>query len=399
MEEKNFTLAKRDLPERIVIGVSGHIDSSNAAAFSEELTSLRDSSPEKKVELDLEGLQYISSAGLRVLLNLQKKENGNSKVRLSLVSDNIYKILDSTGFNRIFEVRRIPRDFTLGDAPEINRGGNGVVYRIDEDTILKLYYPNIPYSTVEDEQMTATNALVAGVPAAIAYDTVRCDDRYGVLFEMVKSDTLSKKIMDASPEDVPVWGRKMGAFLKELHTIKADPKEFPSIKDIYIRNIRRLGDLITQEQMERIIGAIRSVPDRETLVHGDFHGRNVMVQEDGSFLLIDLTDLSYGHPAFDLYETCLTAHAGERFIGSIGLNVERAATVWDSLYREYTGIGEDSAITQKEQILGAFSCIRLLDSVAMSARLDDDTRRRVLEKGLELLPHFEKVAPMADAVL
>ena len=48
-----------------------------------------------------------------------------------------------------------------------------------------------------------------------------------------------------------------------------------------------------------------SVPDRKTLIHGDYHPNNVMWQ-NGDLILIDMGDMSIGHPIFDFLATAAT---------------------------------------------------------------------------------------------
>ena len=54
----------------VVIGLSGRIDSGNAAQIEEEISAKRNGAP--SVVLDAEALEYISSAGLRIILRLNK---------------------------------------------------------------------------------------------------------------------------------------------------------------------------------------------------------------------------------------------------------------------------------------------------------------------------------------
>ncbi|MEE0026889.1 MAG: STAS domain-containing protein, partial [Atopobiaceae bacterium] len=56
------------------------------------------------VQIDCSKLQYVSSAGLRVLMIMQKALPG-SQVKLIGVNSDIQEILDTTGFSAIFEVR------------------------------------------------------------------------------------------------------------------------------------------------------------------------------------------------------------------------------------------------------------------------------------------------------
>ena len=58
--------------EPITISLSGRIDSNNAAAVEQDITEKLASAENAAVVLDAENLEYISSAGLRVILRLKK---------------------------------------------------------------------------------------------------------------------------------------------------------------------------------------------------------------------------------------------------------------------------------------------------------------------------------------
>ena len=81
--------------EGLVVRLEGRVSSANATAFEEELLSLAAEHPDLVVELDATGLEYISSAGLRVLL-ATKKELGNGEVRVRNVPPTIKDILNVT---------------------------------------------------------------------------------------------------------------------------------------------------------------------------------------------------------------------------------------------------------------------------------------------------------------
>lgn len=63
------------------------------------------------------------------------------------------------------------------------KGGTGECYRIDQDTILKLYYEGFPTERILNEKEGARAALVAGVPTAISYWLVQAGERQGVRFQ------------------------------------------------------------------------------------------------------------------------------------------------------------------------------------------------------------------------
>jgi len=58
----------------------------------------------RELTLDLAGLEYISSAGLRVLLSAQKAMSRQGEMRVSRVSGSIMEIFEVTGFSEILTI-------------------------------------------------------------------------------------------------------------------------------------------------------------------------------------------------------------------------------------------------------------------------------------------------------
>ena len=87
-----------------VLAVSGEIDGKTAPAFQEQV--LPKLEPEGRVVLDLAGVTFLSSAGLRALLLLHR-EAAARHVRVVLVglSENIKTSMSATGFLKFFTVR------------------------------------------------------------------------------------------------------------------------------------------------------------------------------------------------------------------------------------------------------------------------------------------------------
>ena len=83
-----------------VVVVSGRLDAAQSAAAQAFLDRV-----EGAVTLDCSRLEYISSAGLGVLLKTQKRlMAGGGKLRLAGVSPHLQDILVYSGFDRIFEI-------------------------------------------------------------------------------------------------------------------------------------------------------------------------------------------------------------------------------------------------------------------------------------------------------
>lgn len=81
--------------------LSGRLDTTTAPEFQKNVTAAQEEHGE--LILDAKDLAYISSAGLRVLLSLRKKQGELSIIN---VSADVYDILDVTGFTDILDVKQ-----------------------------------------------------------------------------------------------------------------------------------------------------------------------------------------------------------------------------------------------------------------------------------------------------
>ena len=77
-----------------------------------------------------------ASAGLRVILRLRKQE---PELAIVNVSPEVYEIFEMTGFTEMMPVSRAYRRVSVDGCEVIGQGANGKVYRLDPETIIKVY--------------------------------------------------------------------------------------------------------------------------------------------------------------------------------------------------------------------------------------------------------------------
>ena len=200
------------------IKLSGRIDSSNAKQFEEEMDAISDA---KDITIDAGKLEYISSAGLRVLIKLRKTINGE----LSIIntSKDVYDIFDMTGITRILTVKKALRNMSIEGLEIIGKGATGSVYRIDNDTIIKVFNKNIKLNMIKRENEKAKNAFLFGVPTAISYDIVKVGECYGVVYEMLNADDLVN-VIQKDREHLEDHIRDFALKMREMHTIEVDDR-------------------------------------------------------------------------------------------------------------------------------------------------------------------------------
>ena len=92
---------KRSVQET-VIELVGRLDTTTAPALEKTIgENIKD---DEKLVLDLKGLEYVSSAGLRVLLSTQKKLQKKGSMKVRNVCEVIMEVFDMTGFADILTI-------------------------------------------------------------------------------------------------------------------------------------------------------------------------------------------------------------------------------------------------------------------------------------------------------
>ena len=90
----NINLVKEN--NVLTIALEGRLDTNTSPALEEEINNM--DLDVKELVLDIKGLEYISSAGLRVILSAQKKMNKIGSMKVINVCDSIMEIFEITGF-------------------------------------------------------------------------------------------------------------------------------------------------------------------------------------------------------------------------------------------------------------------------------------------------------------
>lgn len=98
-----MTVNKTQQGGELIVEIEGRLDTSTAPQLEASLDTLDGVT---KLVLDFEKLEYISSAGLRVLLGAQKKMNAKGEMVIRNVNDTIMEVFDITGFADILTIEK-----------------------------------------------------------------------------------------------------------------------------------------------------------------------------------------------------------------------------------------------------------------------------------------------------
>ena len=88
--------------ELVTLEITGRLDTTTAPNLESVINELSDDT--KELIFDMSGVEYISSAGIRVLLGAYKKMNINQGImRIEKVNDEVYEVFEMTGLSEMLE--------------------------------------------------------------------------------------------------------------------------------------------------------------------------------------------------------------------------------------------------------------------------------------------------------
>lgn len=363
----------------LVLAAHGRIDSSCADEAEKELNEALAASTYDAVVIDLEDLEYISSAGLRVVLRTRKKE---PTLKLINASSEVYDIFDMTGFTEMIPVEKAYRRLSVEGCEVIGRGANGEVYRLDADTIIKVYFNADALPDIHRERELARRAFVLGIPTAIPYDVVKVGDSYGSVFELLNATSFAKLLAN-DPANRDTYIKEYVDLMKKIHATEVKPEDMPDERDVVIGWAEFLRDYLPADKGEKLVRLVKDVPVLHRMMHGDYHMKNIMMQ-GGEVLLIDMDTLCQGHPVFEL-ASVFNAYLGfseldHSIIESFqGIDHETAQYVWDQTLRLYFETDDPERLREVEQKAQLVGYSRLMRRLIRRHGLENDADRALIE--------------------
>ena len=317
----------------MTVKLIGRIDSSNAAETEKNINEqIADFSGE--LVLDATELEYISSAGLRVVLRLKK---ANSSTKVINCNSEVYEIFDMTGFTEMMDISKAYRKLSVDGCQVIGEGANGIVYRTDSDTIVKVYKNPDSLEEIHNERELARKAFVMGVPTAIPYDVVQVGDLYGSVFELLDAKSFGNLLNEGV--DTEELAKESVEILKAMHSTKLKDGELPSKKKEAMKWVEYDLDILPEEIGKKLYKLFCDIPETSNMLHGDFHIKNIM-QQNGENLLIDMDTLSMGHPIYEfaaifaayLGFSCVDKENGAKFLG---ITTQQCKDIWKYTIQYY----------------------------------------------------------------
>ena len=274
------------------------------------------------------------------------------------------------------------REISVEGCELLGKGGNGAVYRLDDETIVKVYFgERNSIEKIKRNREITKNAFVQGVPTMIAFDMVRVGENYGVVYEMINARSFAQEIA-ANPDKTDEFAHLIVDTLKKLHSTEFEEGALPSSKERFRNEVQITLDkgYYKPREADRLFKMIDTIPERNTFIHQDFHPGNIMYQ-NGEIMLIDVDDSGMGHPIFDLagmYLVYVTAAKTKWKTVDMGITREQFARIWDIVIKEYFGTTSATEIAEINRIIEGFSMVNMIKGVATSPSVPDFLRGPVI---------------------
>lgn len=376
----------------LYIALEGRVDAANASAVEQEIINIRNANEGLHTVIDADNLEYISSAGLRIILRLRKEE---PKLAIINVAPEVYDVFEMTGFTEMVTIEKVYRRISVEGCEFIAKGANGAVYRYDNETIVKTYFNLDALPEIQQERENARKAFILGVNTAIPYGIVRVGEGYGTVTELLNATSVSK-LIKTDPDNLDQAVAYYIDTIKKIHTIEVEKGELPDYKESVLGWVEFLKDHLPAYQYEKLHTLVSAIPVRNTLLHGDYHTNNIMVQ-NGEPMLIDMDTLSVGHPVLEL-GSMFNAFVGFSEVNPassddfLGFSFETAKRFWRQSLTRYFETEDQNVLDSIEEKAMVLGYVRMLRRAIRKNNSESPVRiARCREQLAYLLPRVDSL--------
>ncbi len=190
---------------------------------------------------------------------------------------------------------------------KVGEGREAEMFALDDERVLRLYRGGFLRSSAEFQVQALEAARSAGIRVPAVYETTEVDGRVAVVMERIPGPDLLT-VIGRQPWRVWWIGRVEGEAHAALGSAIA-PAAFPTTHERYERKIRG-SDAVPAEMAEAAISRLKTLPEGDRLLHGDFHPGNLMMK-DGQPVIIDWSAATRGVPETDFARSVLTTMVGD----------------------------------------------------------------------------------------
>ena len=348
--------------------VDGRLDVDTIETLKSALTGVTT----EQLVFDMRGCNFVSSIGIREILKAHRERSRyGGSIALVHVNKDVMDIFRITGMTEMMDIKAITREISMDGLEFLSAGVCGKCYRMDRETVVKLYNDGIDASIAEREKEYAKAAFVLGIPTAISYDVVACGSQTGVVYEMLDAELFSV-VIRADIDNMATHGRMLAAVAKAIHEVEPAPGVFPDIKERFRGYIREMDFFLPEADVAFLLRKLEEIPDAGTCVHFDIHSSNIMIR-DGEPVIIDMGDLSTGSFLFDIGLLLTIYGIPELGISELATKIpnEKGVELWEAFRAAYFTDLDTATIAYIDANIAFLASLRVIYSITFLPALRD----------------------------
>jgi uncharacterized protein (TIGR02172 family) len=182
----------------------------------------------------------------------------------------------------------------------IGKGKTAEVFEWGQDRVLKLFFDRYDDERIAYEANIGNMVHEAGVPSPAVFDRIKLDSRKGIIFQRIFGKTIKRHIA-AEPWNLYRYEKQMARLHFKIH--KCSIVGMLSQKERFAITIGRSSKILGYKK-KRILDYVESLPDGDSICHGDFHFNNILVQNK-ELVAVDWNSAYTGNPLGDVARTLL----------------------------------------------------------------------------------------------
>jgi anti-sigma regulatory factor (Ser/Thr protein kinase) len=202
------------------------------------------------------------------------------------------------------------------------------------------------------------------------------------VFELLNAKSFAK-ILSTDPEKLEWCVQEYAKMLKLIHSTLVPAGKLPDMRQTAISWAKFLSDYLPEEAGKKLVSLVEAVPKDDHMIHGDYHTKNLELQE-GEVLLIDMDTLAVGHPIFEL-GSMFNAFIGfyemnsEAIKSFQGFDFETSKAFWHRSLAAYLGTNNEEVIRDVENKARIIGYTRLIRRSIRRGGLESEEKKAEIE--------------------
>lgn len=188
-------------------------------------------------------------------------------------------------------------EINIQNLVKIASGFTADVFMLDNTKVLKLYFEGWDMNYIKNEFHVDSLIQSYSIKTPITYEMITVGNRTGIIFQKLKNITMKDKINNDKKNSF-AYAKTLAQVHYKVNSVIDSKNGLTEQKDAYIKVIETRSTL-NNNQKNKLIQLLNSLPDGNKICHGDFHPYNLLYEDDDIYI-IDWVGALRGNPLADV---------------------------------------------------------------------------------------------------